>query len=790
MRLFRLILCATYATFLLSAAKANAEAPPVSIPRTILAFYDSKLNNGEAWFGRTHKFAEMPLNYLGLRLRYIDTRQPLPELSSLSDIRGAIIWSRTNQIEDPEAFLEWATRFVKSGKRLALIGAPPWSTNLRGIPPSGILTATFWQTFGFSYRDQWVSFTHDMEIIRQDPEVIGFEHQLPKPLPSYQEILPDSPDAQLHLLVRRGGTEKQEHVLVATTPRGGFIAADYAIYMDQDPFEDHQFVQWIINPFEFFRLAFATDDLPKADVSTLSNRRLYYSHIDGDGLRNLTEVKPYNDKRMTVAEVILEEIIKKYPDLPVTFAPVVGDIDPNWYGSDRHLSIARALLAPPHVEAGNHTLSHPLDWGFFENFDPVREIPYLKNYPEREDSLLANNILSFFGFKKHRPSHHFDAAMGKEGEEEDGQENRDSTLKKERYSDYKTPRSYASKPFNLHEEIEGSNATIKKLLPTNKEIKLLQWSGNTLPFKEALQMTRGAGMRNINGGNTRFDGKFPSVAWIAPLGRSVAGEWQCYASSSNENTYTNLWTEQFSGFQYLIHTIKNTETPRRLIPFNIYYHLYSGEKLASLNALKNNLNYARSQSLAPVEASYYSAIADGAIQANFVRLPSGAVEVHDRGQLQTIRFDRSTLKQIDLTRSRGVTGQRHFQGSLYVALDQEVAVPEIMIVPYLTPAKPPPSPLPYLLEGRWRIFGLKPLASQGFEFYAHGYGWGDMTWYVPQWGSYSVTVYDLQEKPLLQQRAVSTDDDGLIRLNLSVSAMDKVRIVVSWQNGVDGYDRR
>ncbi|MBF0434757.1 MAG: hypothetical protein HQL77_05210 [Magnetococcales bacterium] len=780
----RHLLVVIVACIVSSSARADEAAPaPSLIPRDILAFYNSKQHNGEAWFGRTHKFAEMPLNYLGLRVRYLDIQAPLPDPTTLTDVRGALIWTDFTKTENPEILLNWAIRFMNAGKRLVLFGSPPWSTNLEDIPPPLPLTVTFWQAMGFTFQDQWVSLTRDVEIILQDKMIVGFEHPLPKQLPGYFAIIPDQADVTPHLLARSAATPTQDHVLIATSPRGGFVAGDYALFMDQDPFEDHKFFQWIINPFEYFRLAFATDDLPKPDATTLSNRRIYYSHIDGDGLRNLTEVKPYNDKRMTVAEVILKEVIEGYPELPVTVAPVVGDLDPAWYGSDKYRTIAKSLFAPPQVEVGNHTLSHPLDWAFFEHYEPAHEAPYLKNYPERENALLSNGVLEFLGFKKKSTAAAIDTSLFQESTtEEDMDHNTDDAKNKESYRNYKTPRSYASKPFSLFDEIEGANRTMQQLLPANKTVRLLQWSGNTLPFQAALVATRQAKMANLNGGNTRFDAKFPSIAWIAPLGRQVQSEWQCYASASNENTYTNLWTDQFFGFKYLIHTVKNTETPRRLIPFNIYYHLYSGEKLASLNALKSNLDYARSQALAPVAASFYASIAEGAIQANLYRLPSGAVEIRNRGHLQTIRFDHATLQQVDFAQSNGIIGQRHFQGSLYVALDQAVNTPRIMIIPYRTPAHPPPAPQPYLLESRWRIFGLTIIEPHRFTFNAHGFGKGDMTWKVPQPGNYRVETFDSNNVPMQQGRIViASDHEGLLRLTLPVSAMDGVTIVVSRQ---------
>ncbi len=755
------------------------ESEAVEIPRVILSFYDLKQRNGEAWFGNIHQYAELPLNHLGLTVRYQEIHQPLPDPTTLNDVRGVLLWNNTEQIEQPETFLQWIITLMEKGKRVVLMGPAPWSANFQGVVTPFPLREKFWNTLGFGFRDQWISFTHDLEIVDLNPGIIGFERPLPNQLPGYMEILPGRSDVRAHLKVRRGPDKKEENILVATTPRGGFVASDYSLFFTNLPREDHDFVQWIINPFEFFRHAFATDDLPKPDASTMSNRRIYYSHIDGDGLRNLTEVKPYRDKSKTAAEVILEEIILGYPDLPVTVAPVVGDLDPQWYGSRKMQDIAKMLLAPPHVEAGNHTLSHPLDWGFFEEFDPASEIPFLKNYPERELIGGSHRLLEALGFKKKNSVIPIDTSLWRNIAVRVEDPDSDKPVKKERYNDYKTPRAYAVKPFSLHDEIQGANQTIQQVLPPGKTIKLMQWSGNTLPFERALREARLLGMNNINGGNTRFDAQYPSVAWVAPLGRMVGKEWQCYASASNENTYTSLWTDHFFGFMHLVQTIKNTESPRRLIPFNIYYHLYSGEKLASLNALKHNLDHARSQSLAPVAASFYAAIATDAVQAKLFRLPSGAVEIRDRGDLQTIRIDHATLRQVDLAQSHGVLGQRHFQGSLYVALDSAVATPRIMIVPYATPAIPPPAPRPYLIEGRWRLSRFTFNEAGTFEFQAQGFGKGEMVWQVPGKGDYEIKTFTLNGQPLDQIEAGTDPDSGILRMVVPTSALEGIRIVVS-----------
>ncbi|MBF0131255.1 MAG: hypothetical protein HQL75_01540 [Magnetococcales bacterium] len=757
------------------------DAPGIIVPRVILSFYDSKQHNGEPWFSKTHKFAELPLNHLGLVVRYLDLNAPLPDPATLTDVRGIILWTIADRMDNPIPFAEWITQAVTQGKRLVVLGNPPWSANNQGEPTPFEILEKLWRAFGFQYSEEWISFTHNLEIVQQDPKMIGFEHPLPKVLPEFPQMIPNSSDVRLHLSVRGVNGTQQENSLVATNPRGGYAAPDYLLFTAPDPEEDHEFVQWIVNPFAFFRLSFATDELPKPDASTLSNRRIYYSHIDGDGLRNLTEVRPYKDKEMTAAEVILKEAIEGYPDLPVSVGPVVGDIDPAWYGSKKTIQIARKLLAPPQVEAASHTLSHPLDWSFFDDYREADEVPFLKNYPKKDEFSATNRLLEALGLMKKKPTVSLDTSLWKQIPARVDDPDKKKETKRERYNDYKTPRAYGIKPFNLDAEIRGAKQTIQQVLPSGKKVKLIQWSGNTLPFEQAIRVARLSGMNNINGGDTRFDAKFPSVAWVAPLGRTVGKEWQCYSSASNENTYTSLWTEKFFGFKHLIHTIKNTESPRRLVAFNIYYHFYSGEKQASLNALKENLDYARSQSLAPVAASFYSAIAQGTVEAQIFKLSPGEWSIRNRGQLQTIRFDHGTLLQVDMEKSSGVVGQRHYQGSLYVALDQEILEPRIVIIPYDTPALSPPASVPYLVDGRWQVFGVKR-AVDSFEFQAQGFGRGDMTWRVPVGGHFTIETFDAKGRSLNRISRETDGNGGLLRMSLPTSALETVRIVVARQH--------
>jgi hypothetical protein len=119
------------------------------------------------------------------------------------------------------------------------------------------------------------------EVLHLDNAVIGFEGELPLPLPRYRPS--DALPSAKALLTRRQNVGiKSVSDLVVIGRAGGFVAPNYALYRGPND----RLQQWLINPFEFFRRAFATDAIPKPNTTTLSGRRIYYSHIDGDGWRN------------------------------------------------------------------------------------------------------------------------------------------------------------------------------------------------------------------------------------------------------------------------------------------------------------------------------------------------------------------------------------------------------------------------------------------------------------------------------------------------------------------------
>ncbi|MBF0623402.1 MAG: hypothetical protein HQL82_01200 [Magnetococcales bacterium] len=762
-------------------APGRAEGGPPDgfrpLTRTVLAFYDgSRLKDGFR-AGKVHRLAEMPLNHLGLVVRHHDLANPLPGRDELADVRGILLWMDTDRMANPDRFLEWLLAAMKSGIRVVLMGQEAYQQDPNGKPSPLRLVQAFHAHMGLRHQGGgWVEFTHGVTLKRYDPQITDFERPLTGVLPSFQEMYFNAERITPLLTARRDRSQEPEEILLAGVgPQGGFVAEGYSFF--SDPTEN--FLQWYLNPFRFFRLAFATDELPKPDATTLSNRRIYYSHVDGDGWRNFTEVKKYRLKGYYSSEVLLKEVVAGFPDLPVTIGPVAADLDPAWYGSERLMQVAQDMFALPQVEAGSHTYSHPLFWAFFKDNDPRREEPFMILYPPRPVHDGIDRLMVAVGLKKPPQGHippdltpgHLVPTKKGAGVEWTGQEAMPE--------DYKTPRVYALQPYDLDKEIAGSARFLETLAPAGKKVAIIQWSGNTMPYEAVLRATREAGMANLNGGDTRFDGDFPSVAWVSPLGRQVGREWQAYASSSNENTYTNLWTSRFFGFKHLLETVRNTESPRRLKPFNIYYHTYSADKTASLNALLNNLNYATSRPLAPIETSRFAAVTEGAIRARIAVDGTGRWAIQDRGALQTIRFDQATLRAVDFQRSVGVIGQRHLQGSLYVALDPAVAVPLIALRFHAATARRPAAPLPYLVEARWHLQQVERVGLATLRFQARGFGPGEMTWKMPQAGSYQATVTPVDAKdgsPRVAQ--ARTDDQGLLTFTLPGPAIRPVTVEI------------
>ncbi len=738
-----------------AAAHGDAATPNGSqrVKRVVLAVYDSAQYK-DVRDTRVHRLLEMPLNHLGMVVRYRDLRTGLPSPEEMQDVRGIVAWFQNGSIPHLSEFLKWGTDAIDSGKRFVAIGHVGVSGEAAEHPLEMERVNEFFARLGLRI-DNWTSVTYDRRIVYQDSTVIGFERPLPVPLPSFDQMRIVDPAVRSHLTIGGGtGNPAMEAAVVVTGPHGGWIESGFSHFVN----DNNDRLMWYVNPFEFLRLALATDELPKPDTTTLSGRRIYYSHIDGDGWRNLTEVTKYRGDQVSSAEVVLKEAIEPFPDLPVTVGPIAGDLDEDWFGTRDSLAVARRMLSLPWVEAGSHTYSHPLDWETLFQHPPAagpsRGLPDLiQGWLDPSRWTVVNRALERYS----RPKADEGTTSLHRGQ---------AVL-----------RSYSLYPFNPDQEIAGSIAFLNRLLPPGKHVAIMQWSGSTLVPESVLRATRRAGIRNINGGDTRFDREFSSYAWVAPLSRQVGTLWQVYSSDSNENTYTNLWNERFFGFRYLRETFERTESPVRIKPVNIYYHMYSGEKQPGIDAVVENLRYARSQQLAPITASRYAAIVNGFHTVEIEEAGPRAWKILNRDGLDTIRFDHADADSVDWAKSRGVVGQRYYQGSLYVALDAADREPVVALAPA---RKIPQVGRPYLIQSRWRVSNLCAHGTD-FEFEAQGFGAGEMEWSTAPDREFEIQSY--RASRLTGTLRASSNHSGMLEVNLPPNAVEPIEVKIHQTGG-------
>lgn len=563
-----------FATTPLGAIEIGYTHKPVV--RQVLALYDSTAEPTPSET-RLHHFAEMPINHLGFELVYRDINAALPSADELRNYRAILTWL-LEPVQRPEDFLAWLEKALATPSlRYVVLGdvLPDESGRFEGA------IARLYAHLGLSYDSEHLETGFDAEPTAIDATMIGFERPLDKSLPDFPVLrpLPDrASQLNVHLAIstqRTKGAAGNNTALpiaaVVTGPGGGFAAEAFTYYYE--PTADRE--TWILNPFAFFFKALGGERFPIPDTTTAAGRRIYFSHIDGDGWNNQSELESYKATGTLSSEVIWREAIAPYPDLPVSVALISCDIDPQFGADAASTRIARTLFALPQVEVASHTHTHPFNWSFFDSYDRTAEVRLIDAYqrPTQSWREQLSETMHVLAGKPAPPTRSSKYIAGSDD----------------------LPRTYLKNPFDLGAEVPGSLKIAESLAPPGKRAKLYQWSGDTSPFEKALRATRTAGVRNINGGDSRFDREFPSVAYVPPLSRTVGSERQIYAANSNENTYTNDWTGPYYGFFMLEETLKNTETPRRLKPFNLYYHMYSGEKPAALAAIRHFLDKARGE---------------------------------------------------------------------------------------------------------------------------------------------------------------------------------------------------
>ncbi len=426
----------------------------------------------------------------------------------------------------------------------------------------------------------------------------------------------------------------------------GGVALDPYILADiPTPAYQDDSSRWIINPFKFLKAALQLKAIPIADATTENGNRILTIHIDGDGFYNKTEL---GGNRYS-SELIRDEFIKPL-SFPHTVSIIEGEIGQTGLKpelSDRLQTIARSIFKLPNVEIASHTYSHPFDW-----FQAAVE----KTVP-----ILENNRTQKSVFKAEKGYYHL-PILG-----------------------YK---------YNAEREIKGSVDYINRLLaPKGKQTKVLLWSGNCLPDQQALSWTEKIHVANLNGGDTVIRNGLDSITNISSSGIVRGPYFQPYAPIQNENVYTNDWTGPFYGYQRVLETFQLTDLPKRFKPISIYYHFYSGDRLASVRALHRVYDWAIKQETLPLWISEYTPRLYAFRHAVYEQLENGW-RIHGAQDLRTLRLP-ILEKKVDMYASKGVMGYRELAQGRYIALNGEPVI-DLYLAHQV-------NPFPYLVKSNARV---------------------------------------------------------------------------------------
>lgn len=545
-----------------------------AVARRVLVLYNGA-ESPSLNYSNAHRFLHMPLNHLGYVVDFADARQALPEGVYRDRYAGIVTWF-TGQLPaaNGNTALRWLLARQQEGMPLAILG------DFGFVPDSTTLGR-------LGLKSTSADNIKQLRIVGQHP-MLGFET---RPQAGRNDLtglqLADSAGSALIELEDQRG---MRYVGGALMPWGGYLLDPYVL--NEIPGSEQ--ARWVVDPFAFLQGALRLPALPVPDTTTENGRRLFFSHIDGDGFASRAEFPG----SPLAAEVLLKEVLEKYRT-PTTMSVIESEVAPHGLypkQSAEMEDIARRMFRLPHVEIASHTWSHPFLW----------------------DRSVRHGVFSEGG----------EAAYSLD------------------IPGYK---------FDLRREIVGSSDYIRqRLAPAGKPVRILLWSGDTAPSAEALAIAEKAGLLNMNGGDTAITRSNPSLTAVGALGIVKGGKLQVHAPITNENIYTNLWKGPFYGFERVIESFEMTERPRRLKPVDIYYHTYSTSKRAGLKAVQKAHEWARTQPLHPVFASEFIMKANDFQDIALAR-DNGGWRVRGNGNLRTLRLP-TALGTAQLNDARGIAG--------------------------------------------------------------------------------------------------------------------------------------
>lgn len=722
------------AVLLLYAPWSRAQAEGEILARTVLGIYDSATEQSARW-SRVHRFAELPLNYLGLRVRYWDIQQGWPDSQALSGVRGIVLWPRGYRLRDPEGLWRGVEQALERGIGVALLGGPFEIADARGNPPPLAASSRALRLLGFAYTGLYEDVSLGWRVSHADAPRVEFERRLDGPLPGFGIYVMAGDGMRSHLAV--ANTQREEwptsHLVMS---RPGAVFADSAFVLWQGHAKGQVFTQWRIDPFFFFRRAFQTDALPKLDPTTASNRRVLFALVDGDGWSERSNLFQYREQGAMAAEVLYREVLTRFPQLPFSVAPIGMDLDPQRPGTERARRVATAVFALPHVAPALHSYSHPLRWhGQSHPGTPAESAePVIASSPSWSRWLGAWLPASWRASR--------------------------SALVTD------TPAQAAVPHIDLGLEFDTARAVVEAVLPSTKTIPLMHWPGDAMPSPEALREATQRGWLTLGGGPVAPRSQF-SYSTVAPFGFVEGNGLQVYLGNENETETLAGWPSA----EALRRRLAATDSPRRVSPLGLYFQAACASDTRRLNTLRAALDTVlREPAIATWPHVYASAVA-GFQSAQIAAVGKNTWRIRQRGALNSVRLDGVTGWQVDFTRSTGIIAEHRVQDALHVAFDPEAS--EVLLALREASAATQGTKLPVLHHANWHLRGLHRRGDT-VGFVAAGFGEGDIQLSAAPHSTFAVRVFRGTER--LWQQETATDAAGQLRLTLPALAMTPVAV--------------
>jgi len=617
-----------------------------SVPRATLALYDGS-REGEVRNTRIYRFAEVVLNYLGQVVVYHDISRNAPPEVDPADVGLVLSWL-DEPVAETDGFAGWLAQdgaFCNGGPRIVAFDDIEFWANLPPELSARAMGAMGIQTDGVIYA-AGVS----AAVSAKDEDLLDHEADFLIRPGDYRGVTA-LPAARPLLQIDAQGVSI---ALAVIGPAGGYVHGGALI----EPGTQGR-AAWIVDPFGFFEAVLQDSAVPKPDPTTLQGLRTFFVTVSSVGWLDVMPAEVFGEAQQLASEVLVERLIAPFEDLPITVAVLAGDLSPDLGGpaAERGRQAAIQALAAPNVEGAAQGFSDIRDWSFFAAYDPNREAEMLvapEVAEEGQGALVSSAMQTLRDAFADTGASTFSRTPG-------------------------APRKYATAPFDLEQEVGGAVDQVNALSGGERPVGLYAWSGDARPFEAALEAAERTGIGSMGGGGGVMDAARPSVTGLWPLSAQVGRHRQINDALGGDTLYTDYWTSALYGFHGFRETLRRTEEPRRLRPFQLSFAARTMIHFETRRAVETFLELARSSDVAPIRASAHAAAVRGFLTARITAEGPGLWRIRDRGALQTLRLDRAKGRALDMAASEGVIGARRKGDSLYVALDPGTDAPLVAL---------------------------------------------------------------------------------------------------------------